>query len=179
MISFWRGIGAASLMVCAACGGGGGDDPAFPSRDWDGDYLTRVVASSTDCIGARLPPAMPGFQLNLDHHPNNRATVRMGPLVQLTGSFEGDHLEAGQTIRQPIDLPDSLRVRAAAADSLDVISYVLSVDFAGRHYDGSYVITAPDIRALVANEPDARCAYRYELVGNWFERPATGPAGSP
>ncbi|MFN2384493.1 MAG: hypothetical protein ABR559_09595 [Gemmatimonadota bacterium] len=173
------GMGVASLMLLVGCGGGAGDAPDFPTRDWDGDYLSRVVASSTDCTGSRLPPAMPGFQLNLDHHPNNRATVQMGPLVQLRGSFDGDHLEAAQMIRQPIDLPDSLRVRADASDSLDVISYALSVDFAGRHFEGSYVIHAPDIRALVADAADARCAYRYELVGNWFERPATGPAGSP
>ena len=151
-----------ALAVALACGGE--EDEGYPSRDWSGRYATRTFESSTDCKGVDLPPPLTGFFLELDQHPNNRATLRLNPLVGMTGEFAGDHLDAEGRVEAGIDLPEAMLERSAA-DSVDVTTYTLSADFEGVGFEGTYRIRTPDIRAIADGEGPVRCTHRYELRG--------------
>lgn len=151
-----------ALAAALACGGQ--DEEGYPSRDWSGRYATRTIESSTDCNGIELPPPLTGFFLELDQHPNNRASLQLNPLVGMTGEFEGDHLEAEGRVDAGIDLPETMFERADA-DSIDVTTYTLSADFEGIGFQGTYRIRTPDIRAIVDGEGPVRCTHRYTLRG--------------
>lgn len=156
----WRifPLAMAALLAC------GGDEEEYPSRDWTGRYATRTLDSSTDCTGVDLPPPLTGFFLELDQHPNNRATLRLNPLVALTGEFEGDNLQAEGRVQADIDLPEQMLERSEA-DSVDLTTYTLSADFVGVGFEGTYRIRTADIRAIADGEGPVRCTQRYELRG--------------
>jgi hypothetical protein len=156
-------MGIAAAMFLAACG------PDYPSRDWSGDYIARMVASSSDCAGTPLPPPLNSFQLRVTQAPNNAAAVWMNPIITLTGEFEGDRLEAEGMFREEVSLPDSLRAQTSPADSFDMIMYHLDVTFEEPEFRASYEIRTPDLRALVLGGEELRCSYRYELTGSRFE----------
>lgn len=179
------------LHLIAGCGREGGD--AYPSGDWGGRYGTTVSQAATDCYGATAPPSMTGFILDLDHQRNNRATVTMNPVVRLAGEFHGDRLEAGNAVVAPVALPDSLLAGVTEADSIETITYRLEADFSRNGFVGTYVIRAPDLRALAAEGEAARCEYSYRLAGQRIREasevelpagfepllPETLPAGRP
>ncbi len=165
----------ALLLPVAGCGGDGED--GYPSGDWSGRYGTTISEAATDCYGATAPPAMTGFILDLEHHKNNRATVTMNPLVRLAGEFHGDRLEAMNLVETPIDLPDSLLARVTEADSLETITYRLEADFSRNDFVGTYVVRAPDLRALASEGDASRCEFRYRLAGQRIEE--TDDVGLP
>lgn len=152
-------LAMATLLAC-----GGDEEEGYPSRDWTGRYATRTLDSSTDCTGVDLPPPVTGFFLALDQHPNNRATLRLNPLVAMTGEFEGDHLEAEGRVQADIDLPEQMLQRSDA-DSVDLTTYALSADFEGVGFEGTYTIRSADIRAIADGRGPVRCTHRYELRG--------------
>lgn len=158
-----RGWLVVALFVSSACGGAG--EPGYPSTDWSGYYATRAIESRTDCSGAESPPELGGFLLNLEHHPNNRATLQIRRFIRLTGEFEADSLVARKIMEQPVDLPDTLRSRLSAADSVETIAYRLRAAFADDTFHGRYVIRAPDMQAIARDSGPRRCEYRYELSG--------------
>ncbi|MBW3660637.1 MAG: hypothetical protein KY397_03275 [Gemmatimonadetes bacterium] len=154
-----------AALAAAGLGCADGDDPDYPSKEWSGWYQSRMTGSSTDCHGADLPPPMSGFTMTVEHHANNRASVRMGTFVGLSGEFAGDTLRATTSFDVPIQLPDTLVARATPADSLDTVAYRLDAVFADSTFTGSYVIRTPDLNALARRQGPGRCAYRYELSG--------------
>ena len=154
---------AAVAVVLGACGGD------YPSRDWSGNYLARMIASSSDCYQSPLPPPLLAFTLNVEQHPNNRVSVWMNPIIQLSGSFDGDHLDAQAMFAEQVTLPDSLRARLTPADSFEVIAYDFDGDFDGNGFEAHYTIRTPDVRALAAGAEKLRCTYEYDLVGTVFE----------
>lgn len=154
---------AALLAAALACGGD--EEPGYPSRDWSGWYQSRMTGSSTDCHGSELPPPLSGLTMTVEHHPNNRASVRMGSFVSLTGAFESDTLHATTSFDIPVALPDTIAARVTPADSVDTVAYDLSAVFADSAFAGTYLIRTPDINALARGEGPGRCSYRYELSG--------------
>ena len=170
--------GIAGLLTLAACGGG---DERYPSRDWSGRYATQVVEASTDCQGAPAPPPMTGLILSLEHYDNNRATVQVTPVIRLAGAFEGDRLETGNLIQEPVSLPDTLLALLTPADSIETITYRFEADFERNGFQGRYVIRAPDLRALILEGAGKRCQIRYSLAGQRIReaadrQPATASA---
>jgi len=149
------------LMVC-----GTEDEPkeTYPSQNWSGRYATRTVDSATDCTGEEDAPPLGGFFLELDHHPNNRATLRLNPLVGLSGEFEGDHLEATGTVVTGFDAPGTAS-DGMTGDSLDTTTYTLQADFSGASFEGTYRIRAADVRAMAAGDGKSLCTHRYEITG--------------
>lgn len=143
----------------------------YPSRDWSGNYLTRMIASSSDCTETPLPPPLASFGLHLEQEASNRVTVMMNPVIALEGAFEGDRLQARSLFVGELTLPDTLRQRLGPADSFDIIAYDLDANFKGHGFRATYHIRTPDIRALVRGEGPLRCSYRYELAGARFEPP--------
>lgn len=156
-------LATAPLALALACGGG--EEIDYPSREWSGWFQSRMTGSSTDCRGADLPPPLTGFTMTVEHHLNNKADVRMGTFVSLTGSFDADSLHATTSFDVPLALPDSIADRAAPEDSIDSVTYRLDAVFADSAYTGTYVIRTPDINALSRGESPGRCAYRYEIAG--------------
>jgi len=177
--------GAAALLCAIACGGTD-QEGAFPSRDWSGPYAVRAVESSTDCLGAEAPPPLGDLVFDVRQTIGNEASLGIGPLISLTGRFEGDELEAAGEITQGLELPDSLIARASAIDSLETIAYRLAAKFAGDSLRGRYLIRAPDLVALARGSGKHRCEYVYELLGVPLidsraaeRRPAEGGPGEP
>jgi hypothetical protein len=158
---------AAAIVWSIGCGSPGDDgSPDFPSRDWSGPYRLETVDSSTDCTGADAPPTLGDTVLDVRQSPDNDVTLQVGPLISLSGRFDGDAIEARGSIVQPIPLPDSLLARASAADSLESIDYAMELTFAeDRTLAGRYVIRAPDLNALSTGSGAGRCEYVYELRG--------------
>ena len=167
-----RSISTLTALAAVVCAPSSGRD--YPSENWTGKYATRVVQSSTTCTDAEHPPPMTGFILELIHHTTNRTTVKMNPIIELEGVFEGDRMEAALEIEEPVSLPDSIRVRATAADSVDVIRYTLSADFAEGAFEGTYVVRSPDLRSLVNDGGGGRCDFRYRMSGKRFLGLTTG-----
>lgn len=155
------------VVSAAACGSrdDGAEEAAFPSRDWSGPYALTAVESSTDCAGADAPPPLTDAVLDVRQSPDNAAVVRIPPLVEMQGSFDGDRLEAAGSISQPISLPESIAGRAAPEDSLETIGYTVEADFAEEGMTGRYAIRAPDLNALSAGSGAGRCEYVYEVRG--------------
>ncbi|HUP00474.1 MAG TPA: hypothetical protein VM737_03010 [Gemmatimonadota bacterium] len=153
-------------ILIAACGSADGGDP---SRNWSGRYGTRVVGASTDCFESQSPPPLTGFILDLAQTSPDSVTVSMNPIIRLAGRYEGDRLEAGMVVEEPVGLPDSIAARATPADSLDTITYALRADFEAAGFEGEYVIRSPDLRALVTRGEGSRCEYRYRLSGQRME----------
>jgi hypothetical protein len=153
-------------VAFAACG------RDFPSRDWSGSYLTRMVASSSDCHEQTVPPPMPEFIAELEQEGDNRATMWINPVVQLAGTFEGDELTATAALVDSVGLPDTLAQRIQPADSFDTITYDFRGEFEDWRFRGVYVIRSPDVRALVKGLSPLRCTIRYEVEGARFEPPA-------
>jgi hypothetical protein len=153
------------LVLVAACG------QEYPSRDWSGSYLTRMIASSSDCHEAPVPPAMPEFIAELRQASDNSVMVYVNPIVRLSGSFEGDELEAGASMTDQLFLPDSLASRITPADSFDNVTYSLRTKIENWSFQAEYEIRAPDVKALVAGVRPIRCSIRYELAGARFEPP--------
>jgi hypothetical protein len=143
----------------------------FPSRDWSGSYLTRMVASSSDCHEQPVPPHMPEFIAELEQEGDNRATIWINPVVQLTGAFERDELTATAAMVDSVGLPDTLAQRIQPADSFDTITYDFRGEFEDWRFRGEYVIRSPDVRALVEGLRPLRCTIRYEVEGARFEPP--------
>jgi hypothetical protein len=175
---------AAAIVWSIGCGSPGDDgSPDFPSRDWSGPYRLETVDSSTDCTGADAPPTLGDTVLDVRQSPDNDVTLQVGPLISLSGRFDGDAIEARGSIVQPIPLPDSLLARASAADSLESIDYAMELTFAeDRTLAGRYVIRAPDLNALSSGSGAGRCEYDYELRGApLIDRPEeeSGAAGLP
>ncbi len=176
---------ACGILLAAACGApdDGAEDAAFPSRDWSGPYGLEVVESSTDCAGSEAPPPLTDAVLDVRQALDNTAIARIPPLVEMRGQFDGDHLEAGGSISQPISLPESIASRAAPEDSLDTIGYVVEVEFAEDGLEGRYEIRAPDLNALSTGSGAGRCGYVYVVRGRSLmggqpregERPAELP----
>ena len=144
----------------------------FPSRDWSGSYLTRMVASSSDCQEQPVPPPMPEFIAELEQESDNSATLWMNPVVKLTGAFERDELTATAALVESVGLPDTLAQRIQPADSFDAITYDFRGEFEDWRFRGVYVIRSPDVRALVKGLRPLRCTIRYEVEGARFEPPA-------
>ncbi|HEU4464494.1 MAG TPA: hypothetical protein VFS53_05570 [Gemmatimonadota bacterium] len=173
------------LYIAAACGTPDGDaeEKAFPSRDWSGQYALEVVESSTDCADAETPPPLTDAVLDLMQAPDNWTVVRIPPLVEMGGEFDGDRLEANGSISQPISLPEEIASRAAPQDSLDTIGYEVEAEFAEDGLTGRYSIRAPDLNALSAGSGAGRCEYVYEVRGRPLiegrPRPGEPPAGLP
>ena len=155
------------LLAAAACGSpdDGAEQAAFPSRDWSGPYALTAVESSTDCVGAEAPPPLTDAVLDVRQASDNTAVVRVPPLVEMQGRFDGDRLEANGSISQPISLPASIASRAAPEDSLDTIGYAVETEFDEGGLEGRYVIRAPDLNALSAGSGAGRCEYVYEVRG--------------
>ena len=158
----------AVAWLAAACGGGTDDpdEPGFPSRDWSGSYAVDIAETATTCAGpeAGLPPGELLFEVRQSR--DNDAEVFVGPLIALAGRFDGDELDAGGTIHEPVPLPDSLLARATAADSLETIVYSLHASFSGEGaLEGTYRIRAPDLVALARGTGERRCEIVYELRG--------------
>src|SRR5688572_16232743 len=147
-------------------------DSDFPSRDWSGSYLTRMVAASSDCHEQSVPPPMPEFIAELEQEDDNRATLWINPVVQLAGAFESDELTATAALVDSVGLPDTLAQRIQPADSFETITYDFRGAFENWSFRGEYVIRAPDVRALVKGLRPLRCTLRYELAGARFEPPA-------
>ena len=176
---------ACVASLAAACGGpdDSAEEAAFPSRDWSGPYDLVAVESSTDCAGAESPPPLTDAVLDVRQSPDNAAVVRIPPLIEMQGRFDGDRLEAGGSISQPISLPEAIASRAAPQDSLDTIGYEVEAEFAEDGLAGRYSIRAPDLNALSSGSGAGRCEYVYEVRG----RPLIGgqprrgepPAGLP
>ena len=173
-----RRIATTVVAACVAAGCGGGSDdpaePAFPSRDWSGSYAVEIEGTTTSCAGpeAGTPPGELLFEVRQSR--DNDAQVFVGPLIALAGRFDGDALEAGGTIHEPVALPDSLTARATAADSLETIVYALDASFSGEGaLEGTYRIRAPDLVALAHGSGPGRCEIVYDLRG----RPALMPPG--
>jgi hypothetical protein len=162
-----RYLMAVCAALLAACGSpdDGADEAAFPTRDWSGPYALEAVVSSTDCAGAEAPPPLTDAFLDVRQAPDNTAVVRVPPLVEMQGRFDGDRLEAYGSISQPISLPASIASRAAPQDSLDTIGYAVETEFAEGGLEGRYVIRAPDLNALSAGSGAGRCEYVYEVRG--------------
>ena len=158
---------ACAISLATACGSSddGAEEAAFPSRDWSGPYALVAVDSSTDCAGAQAPPPLIDAVLDVRQSPDNVAAVRIPPLVEMEGQFDGDRLEAGGSIRQPISLPESIAGRAEPEDSLDTIAYAVEAEFTEEGLEGRYVIRAPDLNALSAGSGAGRCEYVYEVRG--------------
>jgi hypothetical protein len=173
------------LVLATSCGepDDGPGETAFPSRDWSGPYVLVAVASSTDCEGADAPPPLTDAVLDVRQSVDNTALVRIPPLVEMEGRFDGDRLEAAGSIRQPIALPESLAARAAPEDSLDTIAYEVKAEFAGEGLEGRYAIRAPDLNALSSGSANGRCEYVYEVRGRPLIRDRSQgeapPAGLP
>lgn len=173
------------LLLLLACGNGSDapDEAAFPSRDWSGPYALTAVESSTDCAGSEAPPPLTDAVLDVRQSPDNAAVVRVPPLVEMQGGFDGDRLVATGAISQPIALPESIAARAAPADSLDTIGYEVEAEFGEEGLTGRYAIRAPDLNALSAGSGSGRCGYVYEVRGRPLigDRPRRGepPAGLP
>ncbi len=157
----------APLWIGLLIGCGSGSEE-FPSSNWTGKYATRIVQSSTDCVDADGPPVMTGFIMDVIQMTTNRTTVKMNPIVELEGEFVGDHVDVTMRVDQPISLPDSIAARATPADSLDVITYSLTADFARDGFEGMYVVRSPDLRALINHNRGGRCNFRYKLAGTRF-----------
>jgi hypothetical protein len=153
-------------VAFAACGSD------YPSRDWSGSYLTRMVASSSDCHEQPVPPPMPEFIAELEQEGDNRATMWINPVVKLTGAFERDELTATAALVDSVGLPDTLAQRIQPADSFDTITYDFRGEFEDWRFRGVYVIRSPDIPALVKGLRPLRCTIRYEVEGARFEPPA-------
>jgi len=141
------------------------EEAAFPSRDWSGPYALEAVVSSTDCAGAEAPPPLTDAVLDVRQASDNTAVVRVPPLVEMQGRFDGDRLEANGSISQPISLPASIASRAAPEDSLDTIGYAVETEFDEGGLEGRYVIRAPDLNALSTGSGAGRCEYVYEVRG--------------
>ena len=165
---------AAGIAWAAGCGPAGEEgETAFPSRDWSGPYALEVVDSSTDCTEAESPPPLDDLVVDVRQSPENDAVLQVGPLIALSGGFEGDAVEARGSIVQPISLPDSLLGRATRADSLETIGYAMELTFApDGTLSGRYAIRAPDLNALSSGTGAGRCEYVYEVRG----RPLMGTA---
>lgn len=159
-----RGLLAVVVLI-VACGG------EYPSRDWSGSYLTRMVAASSDCHEASVPPPLPQFIAELRQASDNSVTVHINPIVQLKGTFEGDDLEVGSAMTDQLVLPDSLAARITAADSFDTVTYRLRTKLEDWTYRAEYEIRVPDLRALVEGVEPLRCTIRYELAGARFDPP--------
>jgi len=178
-------VTACVLLVGAACGAPHDEaqDAAFPTRDWSGSYALEATESSTDCAGAEAPPPLTDAVLDVRQSPDNAALVRIPPLVEMEGQFDGDRLEAEGSIRQPIALPESIAARAAPEDSLDTIGYTVEVEFVEDGLEGRYAVRAPDLNALSAGSGAGRCGYVYEVRGRALigGQPPRGeaPAGLP
>jgi hypothetical protein len=155
----------AIMIFVAACGSD------YPSRDWSGSYLTRVVGASSDCYEAPVPPDIPEVVAELEQESDNRATLMLNPIVQLTGAFEGDELAVSAAMVDQLALPDTLARRIGPADSFDSVVYDFRGEFEDWRFHGEYVIRTPDVRALVRGVVPLRCTLRYELVGAKFEPP--------
>ena len=173
------------LLAAAACGSpdDGAEETAFPSRDWSGPYALTAVESTTDCGGAEAPPPLTDAVLDVRQSPDNTAVVRVPPLVEMQGRFDGDRLEAHGSINQPISLPASIAARAAPEDSLDTIGYEMEAEFAEGGLEGRYRVRAPDLNALSAGSGPGRCEYVYDVRGRALigGQPRRGepPAGLP
>lgn len=154
----------AVALFLAVCGTGDEPEGTYPSRNWSGRYGSRMVDSATDCSGEEEAPPLGGFFLELDHHPNNRATLRFNPLVGLTGEFQGDHLEAMGTVVAGFD-PPGPAAGGTTGDSLDTTTYTLQADFRGVGFEGTYRIRTADVRAVAAGEGQRLCTHRYEISG--------------
>ncbi|MFN2421167.1 MAG: hypothetical protein ABR527_07275 [Gemmatimonadota bacterium] len=163
-----RSTWAAFAVFLAGC------DSEYPSRDWSGNYIARMIASSSDCVASPLPPPLTSFQLQVTQSPDNTVTVWMNPIITLTGKFDGDRLEVDGMLREELSLPDTLRARITPADSFDAVAYRLEARFEDLGFGGNYEIRTPDIRALVHGDDDLRCSYRYELTGTRFEPQSLG-----
>ena len=176
---------AACAIFLVACGtpDDEAEDGAFPSRDWSGPYALTTVESSTDCAGAETPPPLTDAVLDIRQSTDNTAVVRIPPLVEMQGSFDGDRLDATGSIQQPISLPESISSRAAPEDSLDTIGYEVEAEFSAGGLAGTYAIRAPDLNALSAGSGAGRCEYVYEIRGRPLigDQPRQGepPAGLP
>ncbi|HJU87557.1 MAG TPA: hypothetical protein VJ788_09340 [Gemmatimonadota bacterium] len=174
-----------SLVLAAACGApdDGAEEAAFPSRDWSGSYALAVLESSTDCAASQAPPPLSDAVLDVSQSVDNTALVRIPPLVEMEGRFEGDRLEADGSIRQPISLPESIAARAAPEDSLETIGYTVEAEFADEGLEARYAVRAPDLNALSAGSGAGRCEYVYEVRGTAITggqpRREAPPAGSP
>lgn len=155
----------AVMALVVAC------ESEYPSRDWSGSYLTRVVGSSSDCYEVPVPPEIPQVVAELEQKSDNQATLWLNPLVQLAGAFEGDELAVSGAIVDPLTLPDTLAGRIGPADSFDSVVYDFHGEFDDWRFRGEYVIRTPDIRALVRGVQPLRCTLRYELVGERFDPP--------
>jgi len=151
-------------LLLMVCGTEGEPEETYPSRNWSGRYATRTVDSATDCTGEENAPPLGGFFLELDHHPNNLATLRFNPLVGLGGEFEGDRLEAKGTLVAGFD-PSGSAAGAPTGDSLDMTTYTLRADFSGAGFEGTYRIRTADVQAAASGEGERLCTHRYELVG--------------
>jgi hypothetical protein len=153
------------LALLIACGSGSEE---FPSSNWTGKYATRIVQSSTDCVDADGPPVMTGFIMDVIQLTTNKTTIKMNPIVELEGEFLGDHVEVSMRVDQPVSLPDSIVARATPADSLDVITYLLTADFDRDGFEGEYIVRSPDLRALINHNRGGRCDFHYQLAGTRF-----------
>lgn len=154
------------LVAIAACG-----ESDYPSRDWSASYLTSMVASSSDCYEAPVPPAMPQFIAELRQGGDNSVTIYVNPIVQLRGTFQGDNLEASAVMTDQVMLPDSLAERITAADSFDAVTYRLTTKLEDWTFRAEYEIRSPDVRALVRGVRPLRCTIRYDLAGARFDPP--------
>lgn len=180
-----RALRATLAVVLAAVpilalGCGDGEPTGYPTREWSGWFQSHMTDSSTDCWGADLPPPLKGFTMTVQHHLNNRADVRMGTFVSLSGAFEDDSLHATTSFDVPVALPDSIAARVTPEDSIDTVTYRLDAVFADSAYAGTYVVRTPDINALSRGESPGRCSYRYRIEGVEVEDlPTVGEDESP
>ncbi len=154
---------AAALHACGS---------EYPSRNWGGTYLTRMVASSSDCFESPIPPPITELLAVLEQGSGNDARLTINPIVPLKGSFRGDALAARASFVDSLQLPESLARRITPADSFDTITYEFDGKFKNWRFRGEYRVRAPDVRALVKGATPLRCTMRYQLAGARFEPPA-------
>lgn len=136
-----------------------------PQADVVGDWTGLALAASTDCAGVPGPPPMERFVLRVEADAVGGVTVALSPIVRMRGRVDRDSLVARAEIDAPVHLPDSLRDRASADDSLDMVTYELRAAITGDEYRGIYRVRNVDLQALLEDRTDLRCEYRYEIAG--------------
>jgi hypothetical protein len=164
---------AACSALAVACS----EEPGgrWPERNYSGLYAASARAVADDCEMPVFAPA-DTLQLMLVHAPDNRARVRLSPVIGLAGAFQGDRLEAYAAVPVPVApatptaAPErSPRATRSGVPSPDSLRYRLRLDFAGRSFRGEYRVEQPPMLDRLR-----ACSQRFELVGEELARPPGG-----
>ncbi|MFN2431834.1 MAG: hypothetical protein ABR599_03275 [Gemmatimonadota bacterium] len=145
-------------LLAAACAPD--EESAWPTRNYTGTYAVRARVSANECEAPVFGSA-DTLLLEVSHAVDNRASVRVSPVVLVRGEFRGDRLEASSAVAAP---PGTQSADGAGARAPDSVRYRVVFEFDGEELAGDYHVAQPAVGALRA------CSQSFELEGHQVQR---------